>query len=121
MAQRIRLFVYGTLMRGQRAEPYLGATRKFLGERSLIGSIYHLGGFPGVKLDGRGEVHGHMFEIDKDVLSVCDGYEGYRPQSPETSLYIRRTLTDEEGEYFTYEYNRDVNEEHHIESGRWVA
>lgn len=117
----VRLFVYGTLKKGERAEGLLGHDREFLGEQSIIGSIYDLGSFPGVILDGRGEIFGHMFLVNESQLPRIDSYEGYRSSHPEGSLYFRRTLTDDAGEFFTYEYNGAVAEDRRIANGKWTS
>ena len=67
------LFVYGTLMRGQRAA-LTGAA--FLGEAVVEGfGLYHLGGYPAIApADGR--VHGELYEVPDAMWPALDRYEG---------------------------------------------
>lgn len=81
MPETLKLFVYGTLRRGEHAH-YMLSQRdaKFLKECKTH-SRYHLydqGAFPGMvenELE-EGGVHGELFEITRDVLRVTDYYEG---------------------------------------------
>ena len=81
----IRLFVYGTLMQGQRAHHYL-EDAKYLGEFILGGySIYDLGSFPGIIPDRSDRrTIGEVYEVSSEMIPFMDNYEG------EGSLYIRR-------------------------------
>lgn len=88
--------------------------------------MYHLGGFPGVVLDGGEEgVVCDVLEITDEsaadrVIERLDGYEGYRPESPDNSLYLRQEI--EAGEFgwaSIYEYNRDVSARRRVDGGDW--
>lgn len=124
-----RILVYGTLRVGQGAYFAFGLNKSttHLGQVRVPGSMYHLGGFPGVKLDGNPDgVLCDVLEITDnqavpDVLSRLDGYEGYREDSPDNSLYLREYFdTGEFGSGIIYEINRDVDGYSRIESGDWV-
>jgi gamma-glutamylcyclotransferase (GGCT)/AIG2-like uncharacterized protein YtfP len=61
---------------------------------------------------------------DAHVLRELDAYEGYNPQDPEASEYIRekqRIELDAGGvvECWFYRYNWKTDEMRRIESGRW--
>lgn len=95
----MNLFVYGTLMSGYHNNTLLrGATK--IGDATVKGDMYSLGGFPLVSISGEGTVLGEVYAIDEDHLQNCDYLEGYRPQNRELSFYDRSqvvvTLTDEE-------------------------
>ena len=102
----IRLFVYGTLMKGQGAHHYL-ENAEYLGEYVLDRyAMYDLGSFPGIVPSGDGyEVIGEVYEISSDMLPFMDRYEG------EGSLYIRREECVTKGEEslyaYVYVYNSD--------------
>lgn len=78
------------------------------------GSLYDLGWFPGIKLGGTGEVVCEQITV-KDWQDV-DRYEGFMPDNPEDSLYIRTPYDDG----FIYEFNREVNPIKLIQSGDWL-
>lgn len=111
-----KIYTYGTLM------PNDGR------ERVLVpGLLYNLGWYPGIRLLSSlsiedcncgavwNGVQCEIIEVSDKRLKELDRYEGYDPEFPETSLYIRRQYLDG----FIYEYNRDVNSRQIIESGDW--
>jgi gamma-glutamylcyclotransferase (GGCT)/AIG2-like uncharacterized protein YtfP len=111
-----KLFVYGTLMG---ALP--GASRA----ASIRGSLYHLGGYPGVKLDGKGTVLGQVYEIESDEqLQSLDRYEGtpnLYTREITTATYLD-TLSDvvaDTQEVMVYQYNHPVLDESLIDDGIW--
>ena len=81
------LFVYGTLMSGQRASGYLdGCT--LLGRYTLPDfAMYDLGSYPGIVPQKGGSVIGEVYQIPAERLPELDAYEG------EGNLYHRRTVT----------------------------
>lgn len=110
------VFVYGTLMRGERAHSFLSGA-EYAGEYMLIGyDIYDLGRYPGIVPAEGGTVFGEAYRVDKDMLTEMDAYEG------EGSLYFRRTVTVENElgrlEAFVYVYARPISGKR-IESGKW--
>ena len=109
----MKVFVYGTLKSGYGANSLLGEGRTLLGETTIAGEIYHLGGFPGVRLGGESKVHGEVWEVPESSLPRLDRYEG------EGSLYIRHEITTEFGPAWVYEYNDTPPVERRIASGRW--
>jgi gamma-glutamylcyclotransferase (GGCT)/AIG2-like uncharacterized protein YtfP len=104
------LFVYGTLKGTKR--PGL----KYKNEAIINGCMYHLGWYPGVKTEGKGVVHGEVFEvIDNDAWRHLDAYEGVS-----AGLYKRIEVETLEGEKVqVYEYNGHVREESLVANGVW--
>lgn len=77
------VFVYGTLMKGQRAEDYMVGSR-YLMPAMLSGySMYNLGSFPGIRPEPEGTVAGEVYFVSDETMRWLDRYEG------EGSLYIR--------------------------------
>ncbi len=72
------LFVYGTLLRGERNHPKM-ATSKFLGETATSNGLElrDLDRYPGMVKAGRGCVQGELYEIDPPVLAELDELEGH--------------------------------------------
>lgn len=89
---RHAVFVYGTLMRGQRAHHML-ETSEYAGVYSLQDyAMYHLGRYPGI-VARPGEVTvGEVYFVTDDMLRSMDEYED------EGYLYHRRTVTVTQGE-----------------------
>jgi gamma-glutamylcyclotransferase (GGCT)/AIG2-like uncharacterized protein YtfP len=73
-----RLFVYGTLLRGERNHRLL-AGAAFLGEaRTGAGfRLVDLGSFPAMYRGGRGRVRGEVFAVDAETLAAVDRLEGH--------------------------------------------
>lgn len=102
------LYVYGTLRPGKHETV------------KIPGQLFDLGWFPGIKLEGPGEVVCEAIQVED--WGPIDRYEGYYPDCPQDSLYIRRPLMVPHGIHgFIYEYNRPVDLTTRIESGDWIT
>lgn len=131
------LATYGTLMRDFEAQQQLGLADAltFVGPCRIRGVLFDLGSFPGAlppgdvpndlrtSLDAPPVAYGELFRLEgRDVLRLLDQYEGYDPDRPATSLFVRRrtSLIEPEGqEAFVYWYNRSVDTATRIPSGDW--
>lgn len=72
-----RLFVYGSLMRGQAEHRLLGAARALGGCRTAEGfALLDLGEYPAL-VEGEGSVAGELYEIDDATLARLDEYEDH--------------------------------------------
>ncbi len=82
----MNVFVYGTLMKGQRAHGKLDGA-EFLGKAILRDyEMFNLGEFPGIQPHLGGSVVGELYEVDEDMISGLDSYEG------EGALYNREIV-----------------------------
>jgi gamma-glutamylcyclotransferase (GGCT)/AIG2-like uncharacterized protein YtfP len=91
------LFVYGTLRRGFRLHRHLrrlGA--RFLAEARVAAELFDLGLYPGARpVVGTGKwVSGELFQLrqPKRDLEVLDQVEGFVPDAPERSEFVRATV-----------------------------
>ena len=83
----VNIFVYGTLMSGQRASGYLDGCA-LLGRYCLSDcAMYNLGAYPGIVPQEGESVVGEVYRVPAERLPELDAYEG------EGSLYHRRTVT----------------------------
>lgn len=120
-----QIAVYGTLRKGQRAEEFMDGL-EYKGQSKLKGAtLYKVGWFPGIKLAGNdSSVVVDVFDIPEEKraekLSFLDGYEGYDPNRPERSLFIRKEIILDGQATFIYEYNQDVNSKTVIPTGDWL-
>ena len=121
-----RLFVYGTLMKGQSRHSTITHHIANQGiKASTKGALYNLGDYPGMRCSDSGTVHGELYEMDEVFLTLqsLDRVEGfYGFQSP-NSLF-RRTLIQVEvnGEIvwaWSYFYAQEPDLSDRIESGDW--
>ena len=118
------LFVYGTLMSGQKRfsqlEPYVLSQH----DATVQGHLHHLGAYPGMKL-GDGVVHGQLMELDRveACLERMDSIEGFLGFGRNDSLFDRTIVhvETEQGHVWawTYVYAGDVDDESIIVDGRW--
>ena len=75
-ANRHLIFVYGTLMSGQRAN-YMLAGADCLGKFRLPDyGMYNLGRYPGIQPLESGCVWGEVYRVDDTALAQMDEYEG---------------------------------------------
>lgn len=104
------VLVYGTLRPGKGREV------------KVKGQIFDLGSFPGVKLDKEGVFTAELVTVDDEILQNLDCYEGFREESPETSLYIRRRYTDvsQDVDAWIYEYNHKPGEIREVLGNDWL-
>jgi gamma-glutamylcyclotransferase (GGCT)/AIG2-like uncharacterized protein YtfP len=106
--QEVYLFVYGTLMRNNRAGRSYLDNADFKGECTLSGyALYDLGYYPGIVEDEDGRVKGELYSVPQDKLSRIDIYEA------EGSLYKRimvQVLSDKNEllDAYAYVYNQSV-------------
>ena len=110
------VFVYGTLMRGERAHSYLDKA-EYSGEYLLRDhEMYDLGRYPAIVPAEGGVVYGEVYRIARDMLVDMDSYEG------EGYLYNRKTVTVENDggrlEAFVYVYAKEIYGKR-IAGGRW--
>jgi len=72
------LFVYGTLMRGQRNHSFLGDARHLGPERTAPAyTLVSLGPFPALRESGSTSVEGELYEVDSAILTALDQLEGH--------------------------------------------
>lgn len=118
------IFVYGTLMSGERMSlpDMAGFSVSFVGPDSINGLMYNIGHFPGVKLpDGtafnanEALVQGEVYRImTPGLVARLDAYEGY------PDLYDRRQVrTAHNRTVWVYTFNPSTKELHLIQTGDW--
>lgn len=120
------VFVYGTLMQGEQRWPQLSSWSSHVQQGSISGGLYHLGAYPGLRLDEQGTVHGelHRCEDITNALAVFDQIEGCDEANPLNGLYLRVPVqVNVEGATvwaWTYVINRLPADAQRLERGRWV-
>jgi gamma-glutamylcyclotransferase (GGCT)/AIG2-like uncharacterized protein YtfP len=112
------VFVYGTLMQGQRAAHMLAGSR-FVGYFQLKDyAMYNLGRYPGIVPCAGEVVLGELYLVSNEMLAVMDEYEA------EGDLYLRRKVKvwsgQESADAQVYVYNRDITGYEKMQ-GSWNA
>ncbi len=75
------VFVYGTLRRGEANDiTRLHPVPCFVGLAHVPGTLYHLGGYPGLRLQGDTPVLGEVYAIEPALETVLDEIEAVYPQ-----------------------------------------
>ena len=103
-----KVFVYGTLMKGETNHHYL-ENSTFLGMATIEGyDMYDMGWYPAI-IDGDNLIIGELYQVPTNDMPSIDMLEG------EGSLYIKRceTVNDSNGKSsfaFIYVYNRDCSD-----------
>ena len=124
------LFVYGTLQPGLAPAKIAPLATKLrpVGEGFVRGVLCDLGGYPGAVPDpkAKGRIAGTVMELleDEGVLARLDAYEGFDPQAPETSEFVRERQavelkTGTTVECWFYRYNRKPRRAPVVENGAW--
>ena len=117
----MRLFAYGTLLAGMRLNEML-ADAHCLGPAIIRGKLLDLGDYAGL-VEGDAVVTGEIYEIAHPLRERLDQVEGFRPDDPASSLYLRKevrarrfadgTTVDAEAYFFS----RATDREHQITCG----
>jgi gamma-glutamylcyclotransferase (GGCT)/AIG2-like uncharacterized protein YtfP len=93
------LFTYGTLHPERAPEEIAASVAKLraVGEGFVHGVLYDLGDYPGAVLDppSQQKIAGTVFQLpeEEDVLRQLDQYEGFNPDAPDKSLFLRKRCT----------------------------
>ncbi len=97
------VFVYGTLMRGQRNFHYLRESR-FIGEFTTknIYSMYRFDDYPAVCVNGRHAIQGEVFQIDDEQFTVLDALERY------PDFYQRMVIDTDYGQAWMYIVSQEL-------------
>jgi len=112
------LFAYGTLQPGLAPAEIAKTAAKLrpVSRGFVYGEFYELNGYPGVVPDAnsKNRTSGTVLELpDEDgILRQLDEYEGYDPEAPQTSEFVRVRQTVELSgggtlECWMYRYNRE--------------
>lgn len=112
------IFVYGTLMKGQRAAHKMEGSC-FVGCFQLKDyAMYNLGRYPGIVLCDGELVQGELYFVSDEMLARMDEYEG------EGDLYLRTKVKVWSGQECldaeVYVYNRDITGYEKMQ-GSWNA
>jgi gamma-glutamylcyclotransferase (GGCT)/AIG2-like uncharacterized protein YtfP len=87
-----RLFVYGSLLRGEPNHPLIVAAPLVRPARTARGfRLVSLGGFPGMIVEGDGDVLGEVYDVGPRMLASLDRLEGH------PSFYCRIEIALEDG------------------------
>lgn len=91
MPEERLFFVYGTLRQGDDNDiTRLSPAPRFIGAAQIGGTMYHLGGYPGVTLDGQGSIVGEVYAVRSELEAKLDAIESeYPAQSDE---YAKREI-----------------------------
>jgi len=77
MSARTQVFVYGTLLAGEKHHAFLDGARLLGQVRTVTGYRLHdLGAYPAMVEAGSGAVAGELYEVSADTLKTLDRLEG---------------------------------------------
>lgn len=104
----IKVFVYGTLMRGNRDHEEYLSEAKFAGNYLAEGfQLFDFGSYPRIIHSEIDKIKGELYIVDSNTLAKIDKLEDVG------NLYIRKLISisndnNEVQEAYTYVYNKDV-------------
>jgi gamma-glutamylcyclotransferase (GGCT)/AIG2-like uncharacterized protein YtfP len=124
------VFFYGTLMApfNRPGRQRITSQLTFIGRGSIRAALFDLGIYPAaIPSDDDSKVWGEVYQISElaTVLEVLDEIEGYRPNEPDRSLYmrVRADVSLEDGrviDAWTYFYNAPLGRAQRIASGDYL-
>ncbi|MGH8636017.1 MAG: gamma-glutamylcyclotransferase family protein [Burkholderiales bacterium] len=123
------VFFYGTLMAGFDRRRRAGIDNKltYIGRGSIQAALFDLGIYPAAVPAPDGRVWGEIYEMldAETVLAALDEIEGYTPEHPDRSLYLRGeadvTLIDGAmARAWVYFYNAPLGQALRIPSGDYL-
>jgi gamma-glutamylaminecyclotransferase len=111
---RQRVFVYGTLLRGE-VNHHLLAQAEFLGSHRTAAcfSLYLLRAYPGAVRGGTRAIPGEVYGVDRAGLRRLDRLEDY------PTLYDRQLLATPYGRAWIYLFRGSVRDRPLIPGGDW--
>jgi gamma-glutamylcyclotransferase (GGCT)/AIG2-like uncharacterized protein YtfP len=84
-------FVYGTLRRGDDNDiTRLSPPPEFVGTATIVGTMFHLEGYPGVTLGGEGQVVGEVYAVSSALEKKLDAIEAEYPA--QADAYTKRMV-----------------------------
>ncbi|EGV18236.1 gamma-glutamylcyclotransferase family protein [Thiocapsa marina] len=109
-----RVFVYGTLLRGE-VNHHLLAPAEYLGAHRTAAcfSLYLLRAYPGAVRGGGTAIHGEVYGVDRAGLRRLDRLEDY------PTLYDRQLLATPYGRAWIYLFRGSVRDRPLIPGGDW--
>lgn len=117
-------FVYGTLRLGDDNDiTRLVPPPQFIGEATIAGTMYHLGGYPGVTLGGSSQIIGEVYAVSAELEKKLDAIESEYPAQPDeyAKRAIRVQVSGQWHDCFVYEINPAYTAgKPIIASGDWV-
>jgi gamma-glutamylcyclotransferase (GGCT)/AIG2-like uncharacterized protein YtfP len=123
------VFFYGTLMTGFDRRRRLGIddSLRYRGRGWIQAALFDVGLYPAAVPADEGHVWGEVFELLEPAaaLQSLDEIEGFRPDEPDASLYIRRQVpvtlpADERRDAWVYFYNAPLGKAPRIASGDYL-
>jgi gamma-glutamylcyclotransferase (GGCT)/AIG2-like uncharacterized protein YtfP len=130
----VLLAAYGTLMEGEcnTLPRHVRRALRLVGDCKIPGTLYDLGPYPGLILPSAtatamATVRGQLFRIAEDdhsavpILAEIDRYEGFDPDAPEQSEFVRRhvRLRQPQRGAWLYVLNKHLARLRPIPSGDW--
>ncbi|MET1013251.1 MAG: gamma-glutamylcyclotransferase family protein [Paenisporosarcina sp.] len=120
----MKLFVYGTLCRGESNHHVLQGATRYCESASIYAVLYDSGcGYPAVELSESSTVIGEIYEVPDHLWPALDELEGYSGNS-QTDLYNKEIVVAkmglEEIETVVYTICDERMKKKIIPSGDWI-
>ncbi|MFH7832534.1 gamma-glutamylcyclotransferase family protein [Bacillus luti] len=120
-----RVFVYGTLRRGQTNAHYMQGATCIVDIAWAYGKLFDTNeGYPAMVCSHEEKVYGEVYEVNDDILKKLDELEEYTGNA-ETDLYDRITKTvytaDKEIDAYVYIAQDKQMLKKSIDSGDWLV
>ena len=122
---RLKLFVYGTLLEGERNHRVLEGSQLLYRGITLEAIMYDTGdGYPAIELSQHSKVIGNVYEVPDNLWVNLDELEGYTGD-PHTDLYTKQMVNlktkDGDLDAVVYTVSDETMKKVIIPSGDWIA
>ncbi|MGJ8723787.1 MAG: gamma-glutamylcyclotransferase family protein [Roseibacillus sp.] len=120
-----RVFVYGALRKGA-SNAWRMKRATFVGEATVLGTLVKVDWYPGLVLEGDGQVNGEVYEVDEQTIGELDVFEGIGIEDERNDEYKRVSavvLLDDgcELECWIYEWQLGVADYEVVANGDWLT
>lgn len=113
----IKVFVYGTLKKGEGNHRLLAGRSVFCGEDCIRGKLFDLGPFPAAMKEGTDLIHGEIYMVGPTTLGALDRLEGH------PSFYKREVVKtlNQKQDVWVYFLPKMEHKALHLPNGVWSA
>ena len=118
---RHNVFVYGTLRRRKERPHWMKFIHDTGKQVQVQGFLYDMGWFPALHLEPDGySVLCDIIQVDDDNLARLDDYEGFIPDAPNHSFYVRHLVNIGGLDGFIYEFHEKPDISKLILASDWL-
>jgi gamma-glutamylcyclotransferase (GGCT)/AIG2-like uncharacterized protein YtfP len=115
------VFAYGTLRKREERQHWMNFIHDTGRQVQVQGFLFDMGWFPALRLSDDGySVLCDVIQVDDDGLARLDDYEGFIPDAPDHSFYVRHLVNIDGLDGFIYEFHTTPPLDQLIHGSDWL-